>query len=92
MVLRKLDLIDSARGLADHASQQHLSEEFAVRYLAENAAQSDVAYIEDAVIRAKQLPDLAPLAVALLERALDRARHPPPPARLRPPPDASPYR
>lgn len=89
MTLRKLDLISSARGLADHASQHHISEDFAVDYLAGNAAQSDVAYIEDAVVRAKQLADLPPLAVALLERALDRARNPPPPQRRpRLPPDA----
>lgn len=89
MVLQKLDLIQAARHVADHAAQGHISEDFAVAYLAENAAQADVTYIEDAVVRAKQDPDLTPLAVALLERALERARNPPPPPRARQPPDAS---
>lgn len=90
--LPKLELVASARLVADHASQGHISEDFAVQYLAENAAQSDVAYIEDAVIRAKQDADLLPLAVALLERALDRARHPPLQPRARRLPDAGPLR
>jgi hypothetical protein len=56
----------------------HVTEEYAVGYLAENAAQSDVALLRDGMIRAQADPDALPLVVALLERAARLAANPPP--------------
>lgn len=76
--LRKLDLVDSAKYVAGMAVQGHVTEAYAVRYLATNIGESDLGRLRDAVITAKADPDVIPLVPALLERAVRYVENPPP--------------
>ena len=73
----KIDLVQDAKHVAAMASQGHVTEEFAVRYLADIAGHHDVPRLRDAAIEATGDADAIPLVVALLERAAELAAHPP---------------
>ncbi len=77
-MIAKLDPVRSAKQVAGMVAAGHVTEDYAVAYLAENAALSDVALLRDGVIRAQADPDAVPLVVALLERAAHLAANPPP--------------
>lgn len=78
MELHRLDLVDSAKHVAGMAVQGHITEAYAVKYLATNAGDSDLGRLRDAVIAAKEDPDAIPLVAALLERAVRHVENPPP--------------
>ncbi|HEV7629162.1 MAG TPA: hypothetical protein VGO89_21940 [Streptomyces sp.] len=73
----KTDLVQDAKQVAGMASQGHVTEEFAARYLADIVGHLDVPRLKDAAIEAKNDPDAIPLVVALLERAAELAANPP---------------
>lgn len=73
----KMDLVQDAKHVAGMASQGHVTEEFAVRYLADVVGKLDAPRLRDAAIEAKNDPDAIPLVVALLERAAELAADPP---------------
>jgi hypothetical protein len=81
------DLISSAKHVASQVTPGYVSEDFAVRYLARTEAQYDVAALQAAAIDIKADADALPLAVALLERAIEYARNPPAPRLVRQLPD-----
>ena len=72
----KIDLVQDAKHVAGMASQGHVAEEFAVRYLADIVGMLDAPRLWDAAIEAKNDPDAIPLVVALLERAAELATNP----------------
>lgn len=76
-VAPKIDLVQDAKHVAGMASQGHVTEEFAVHYLADILGHLDVSRLRDAAIEAKSDPDAIPLVVALLERAAEVAANPP---------------
>jgi hypothetical protein len=76
-VAPKIDLVQDAKHVGDMASQGHVTEDFAVRYLANIACHGDVSRLRDAAIDAKNDPDAIPLVAALLERAAHLAANPP---------------
>jgi hypothetical protein len=73
----EIDLVQDAKHVAGMASQGHVTEEFAVHYLADIVGHLDVPRLRDAAIDAKSDPDAIPLVVALLERAAELAANPP---------------
>ncbi|HEY6746659.1 MAG TPA: hypothetical protein VI357_13185 [Mycobacteriales bacterium] len=73
----KIDLLQDAKHVAGMASQGHVTEEFAVRYLAGIVGHLDVRRLRDAAVEARNDPDAIPLVASLLERAAELAAHPP---------------
>ena len=73
----KIDLVQDAKHVAGMASQGQVTEDFAVRYLANIVGHGDVPRLRDATIDAKNDPDAIPLVAALLERAAELAANPP---------------
>jgi hypothetical protein len=62
-VAPKIDLLQDAK-VAGMASQDHVTEDFAVRYLADIVGKLDLPRLRDAAIEAQNDPDAIPFVVA----------------------------
>lgn len=77
-------LVEWSGRVTDLANGGHITEQHAVEFLADAAADNPVV-LRVAAIRVQQDPDSVPLIATLLERAADAAEHPAAVRSLKPP-------